>query len=56
MTAKETIDIIRESPLWDTLLLGEKVEAIAHALEAAGCGPKETDDISVVVGETYAGN
>jgi hypothetical protein len=35
MTIKETVDIIRESSLWQTLTIVEKAEVLAHVMETA---------------------
>jgi hypothetical protein len=58
MTAKETVDIIRESALWNTLTIKEKVLALAYAMEAvegrlheAERSQEETTDL---VGEIYS--
>lgn len=58
MTKKETMDIIRESPLWKSLPLRERFEAIAYALEAVGCKLDRREDaldISDIIGEIYSG-
>jgi hypothetical protein len=58
MTKKETMDTLRESPLWKSLPLREKIEAISHALEAAGSkvdGKEDARDISDIIGEIYSG-
>lgn len=41
MTAKETIDILNESCLWNALSFEEKVEALAYAMERCGEMPKK---------------
>jgi|GEM_PF-3468553 hypothetical protein len=53
MTAKETIDIIRESSLWESLTLREKTEAIAYAIEAVGCAMNSSveNDVSDILKE-----
>ena len=35
MTIKETVDIIRESSLWETLTIREKAEVLARVMETA---------------------
>jgi hypothetical protein len=58
MTTKETMDIIRESPLWQSLPLRERIEAIAYALETVGCKLDRREyarDISDIIGEIYSG-
>ncbi len=35
MTIRETVDIIRESSLWETLTITEKAEVLAHVIETA---------------------
>lgn len=58
MTTKETMDIIRESPLWKSLPLREKVKAIAYALETVGCKlnrREDARDISDIIDEIYSG-
>lgn len=44
MTVKETIEIIRESCLWQTLSLKEKAEALAYAMESVGNVICSTDE------------
>lgn len=58
MTRKETIGIIRESSLWQSLSVREKVEAIAYALDSMGSSLEsdgDDSDISDVIGEIYSG-
>ncbi|GAB4388549.1 MAG: hypothetical protein Kow0025_08530 [Thermodesulfovibrionales bacterium] len=58
MTRRETISIIRESSLWKSLSVREKVEAIAYALDSMGYsldGDGDDGDISDVIGEIYSG-
>jgi hypothetical protein len=58
MTRKETIDIIKQSSLWDTLSVKEKVEAISYALESIDCRldrDGDTKDVSDIIGEIYSG-
>lgn len=58
MTRKETIDIIRQSSLWETLSVQEKVEAISYALESIDCKLDkcgDSKDVSDIIGEIYSG-
>ena len=48
MTVKETIEIIRESSLWQTLTWQEKAEVIAHVFETAGQEMFKGEDASRV--------
>ena len=52
MTAKEVIEIIKESNLWGTLTSKEQQEAVSHALKITQLSIKE-DDIKNNVGEVY---
>jgi hypothetical protein len=54
MTAKEVIEIVRESNLWAALTEKEKQEVITHALR--GSQPSMTEEaIENSVGEVYLG-
>lgn len=57
MTVKETVDVIRESALWNTLTIKEKVEALAHAMETVECRLKAVDnernDLAERIGEIF---
>jgi len=57
MTVKETVDVIRESALWNTLTIKEKVEALAHAMETVECRLKavgnERNDLAERIGEIF---
>jgi len=52
MTAREVIEILKESHLWATLAPKEKQEAVAHALKITHLSSQE-DTISNIVGEVY---
>lgn len=54
MTAKEVIEILKESNLWEQLTEGEKQEVINHVL---GNGrPSLTEaDTAYIIGEVYLG-
>ncbi len=54
MTARETLDIISDSSLWQTLSIKERIEAAAYAMKVAGISI-EDDDVSNLIGEVYAG-
>ena len=59
MTMRETVEIIRESPLWETLSVGEKMEAIVHAIDSitgAQENRREEVDISDIIGEIFRDN
>ena len=52
MTAKEVIEIVKESKLWELLTQNEKQEAIKYALK--NNQPSITEqDIKATVGEVY---
>jgi hypothetical protein len=53
MTAKEVIDIVKESNLWATLAPKEKQEAVTHALKITQLSTKE-ENITNTVGEVYS--
>ena len=56
MTMRETVEIIRESPLWETLSVGEKMDAIVHAIEIVTGrqeNRREEVDISDIIGEIF---
>ncbi len=52
MTAKEVIEIVKESNLWVTLAPKEKQEAVAHALKITQLSIKE-ENVKNAVGEVY---
>jgi hypothetical protein len=52
MTAKEVIEIVKESKLWAPLTENEKQEVIKHALKSAQLSIPE-EDIRYTVGEVY---
>jgi hypothetical protein len=54
MTAKEVIEIIKESKLWESLTQKEKQEAIKHALTCTQPSITE-ENIESIVGEVYLG-
>jgi hypothetical protein len=57
MTTKETVEIIRESPLWQTLSVGEKMDAIVYAVESVEemlARRTEEVDITDIIGEIFA--
>jgi len=53
MTAKEIIEIVKESNMWAPLTEKEKREVINHALKI--CKPLTEADIEDIVGEVYLG-
>jgi len=56
MTMRETVEIISESPLWQTLSLGEKMDAILHAVDSVEgmlASRREEIDISDLIGEIF---
>ncbi len=56
MTTRETMEIIRESPLWDMLTIGEKIDALLHAVQNVdGLRSKRTEqvDVSDIIGEIF---
>ncbi|MBI5639452.1 MAG: hypothetical protein HZA17_03405 [Nitrospirae bacterium] len=59
MTARETVDIIRESSLWKTLTIKEKVEALAYAMVSVEDrlntpGEENAADVSDLIGEIFS--
>ena len=54
MTAKEVIEIVKESKLWESLTQKEKQEAINHALTCTHLSTIE-ENIETTVGEVYLG-
>jgi hypothetical protein len=52
MTAKEVIEIVKESNLWATLAPKEKQEAVEHALKITQLSTKE-ENVKNAVGEVY---
>jgi hypothetical protein len=54
MTAKATVEIIKESSLWDLLSIEERIEAIKYAIKAANADI-EKGDVCDLSGEVYAG-
>lgn len=57
MTTRDTIEAVRESPLWGTLSIGEKLDALLYAVESAEevlANRREYLDISDIVGEIFA--
>ena len=59
MTTRETVEIIRESPLWRQLSIGEKMDALLYAVETVD-GMKasryEQIDVSDIIGEIFSGS
>jgi hypothetical protein len=54
MTAKATVEIIKESSLWDTLSIKERIEAIEYAIGAADADIEKGNVCDLIV-EVYAG-
>lgn len=52
MTAKEVIEIVKESKLWESLTQKEKQEPIKHALTCTQLSIAE-GNIGTTVGEVY---
>jgi hypothetical protein len=52
MTAKQMIEIVKESNLWATLSQTEKQEAVAHALKITQLSTKDKN-VKSAVGEVY---
>jgi hypothetical protein len=52
MTAKEVIEILKESKLWESLTQKEKQEAIKHALACTQLSIAE-GNIGTIVGEVF---
>ena len=45
VTINEVIDVMRESPLWETLSPEEKIEAINYAFEIMGLRTENIEEI-----------
>lgn len=59
MTMRETIEIIRESPLWGALSKSEKIDALDYALASAVGLPVDSSDqtdITDFIGEIFIDN
>jgi hypothetical protein len=54
MTAKEVIEIVKESNLWGPLTEKERQEVLSHVLKYSQPSLKETD-IDNSLGEAYSG-
>ena len=57
MTMRDTVEAIKESPLWVTLTLGEKLDALLYAVNSTeGAVPSGCEhlDVSDIVGEIFA--
>ncbi len=58
MTMREAVEIIRESPLWECLTIGEKLDALLYAVdtvEGLRTMRNEQLDVSDIIGEIFAG-
>ncbi len=56
MTAREIIDIVRESALWDYLSISEKKDALVYAVKSiqnVSVDKEEQVDIADIVGEVF---
>jgi hypothetical protein len=56
MTAREMMDIIRESALWNYLSMRQKKDALVYAVErlrSISPDNHEHDDVSDIVGEVF---
>ncbi|MGC2063087.1 MAG: hypothetical protein WA610_08915 [Thermodesulfovibrionales bacterium] len=54
---RDTIEAIKDSPLWSTLTLGEKLDALLYAVGSAEetmLSRYEHVDVSDIVGEIFA--
>lgn len=54
MTAKETVEIISKSSLWNTLSKKERAEAAAYAIKNSGIS-LEDEEVCDLIGEVYGG-
>jgi len=52
MMAKEVIEIVKESNLWEVLTRKEKQEAVAHALKITQLSTTD-ENVKNTVGEVY---
>ena len=58
MTTRKTVEIIRESPLWDILTTGEKLDALLDAVQNIdGMREQRYEQIGVtdIIGEIFKG-
>jgi hypothetical protein len=58
MTMRETVEIIKESPLWNMLTTGEKLDALLDAVEnidGAKTSRNEQIDVTDIIGEIFKG-
>ena len=46
VTANEVIDVMKESPLWETLSPEEQIEAIDYAFEIVGLKTENKEEIA----------
>ena len=53
MTAKEVIEIVKESHLWASLTQKEKEEVITHALQMYH-GPINEENLKSIIGEVFS--
>lgn len=58
MTTRETVEIIKESPLWDLLTTGEKLDALldaVHNIDGLRQSRDEQIDVTDIIGEIFRG-
>jgi hypothetical protein len=46
VTVNEVIDVMKESPLWETLSLEEQIEVINYAFEIVGLKTESKEEIA----------
>jgi len=58
MNMRETVEIIKESPLWDILTTGEKLDALLDAvqnIDGMRTSRDEQIDVTDIIGEIFRG-
>lgn len=58
MTVRESVEIIRESALWDVLTTGEKLDALldaVHNIDGMRASQDEQIDVTDIIGEIFRG-
>lgn len=58
MNMRETVEIIKESPMWDILTTGEKLDALLDAvqnIDGMRTSRDEQIDVTDIIGEIFRG-
>ena len=58
MTKRETIDILKQSQLWNTLSVQERVDVVAYTLNSIRGDGQDDEELELtdIIGEIYTGN